>query len=148
MSRVCSEAHSSRSLLSKRDTRGGKSGVSTWDADQYGKGSNTVFQRLPKRLKDKCLTNGSRNSHLLSIAPTGTIALTSDNVRNAPCILDSGCHRPAFCRPPPYAYASVEFQVGTSAPEQHIHFIEQGRYLAATIGRRSPLRIYPYGCNC
>jgi ribonucleotide reductase alpha subunit len=82
-----------------------KGAFPAWDAEHYGKGSNTVFQLLPKWLKDKCLTNGLRNSHLLSIAPTGTIALTSDNVRNGPPILDAGCHRPAFCRPPPHAYA-------------------------------------------
>lgn len=36
--------------------------------------------RLPKDLKDKIRKQGIRNSHLISIAPTGTISFTADNV--------------------------------------------------------------------
>jgi len=35
---------------------------------------------LPENLRDKIRTHGLRNSHLLSIAPTGTISLTADNI--------------------------------------------------------------------
>ena len=41
--------------------------------------SNFV-KNLPRRLRDKIKENGIRNSHLTSIAPTGTISLISDNV--------------------------------------------------------------------
>jgi ribonucleoside-diphosphate reductase alpha chain len=37
-------------------------------------------QRLPQELQDAIRTHGIRNSHLTSIAPTGTISLTADNV--------------------------------------------------------------------
>lgn len=37
-------------------------------------------QRLPQDLRDAIAKHGLRNSHLLSIAPTGTISLTADNV--------------------------------------------------------------------
>ena len=50
-----------------------------WDAISYG--SNTkVFNELPHVMKLNIRKHGLRNSHLLSIAPTGTIALTSDNI--------------------------------------------------------------------
>lgn len=37
-------------------------------------------QTLPEDVLDEIRANGIRNSHLLSIAPTGTISLTADNV--------------------------------------------------------------------
>ena len=36
--------------------------------------------RLPNDLKEKIRINGIRNSHLISIAPTGTISFTADNI--------------------------------------------------------------------
>lgn len=49
-----------------------------FDAEKYTSGEfiNTLPQYLIDRIKD----HGIRNSHLLSIAPTGTISLTADNV--------------------------------------------------------------------
>lgn len=38
------------------------------------------IQRLPQDLKDKIKAQGIRNSHLISIAPTGTISFTADNI--------------------------------------------------------------------
>lgn len=49
-----------------------------WNHDDY---SNSAFIRtLPGWLQDDIAVYGTRNSHLLSIAPTGTISLTADNV--------------------------------------------------------------------
>jgi ribonucleoside-diphosphate reductase alpha chain len=43
----------------------------------------TFASRLPARLKERIRTHGLRNSHLLSIAPTGTISLAfADNASN------------------------------------------------------------------
>ncbi|WBY02518.1 adenosylcobalamin-dependent ribonucleoside-diphosphate reductase [Ramlibacter tataouinensis] len=43
----------------------------------------TFASRLPQALKDRIRTHGIRNSHLLSIAPTGTVSLAfADNASN------------------------------------------------------------------
>jgi ribonucleoside-diphosphate reductase alpha chain len=53
-----------------------------FNADLYGSG-NSFASRLPQPLKDKIRAQGLRNSHLLSIAPTGTISLAfADNASN------------------------------------------------------------------
>ncbi len=53
-----------------------------FNADLYLTGSNFA-SRLPQPLKDKIRAHGLRNSHLLSIAPTGTISLAfADNASN------------------------------------------------------------------
>ncbi len=52
------------------------------DADQY-LAAPRFASRLPDELKDKIRQYGIRNSHLLSIAPTGTISLAfADNASN------------------------------------------------------------------
>jgi len=49
-----------------------------WEWEAY---SNSKFIRtLPDEIQHKIATTGIRNSHLTSIAPTGTISLTADNV--------------------------------------------------------------------
>ncbi|HJW11862.1 MAG TPA: LAGLIDADG family homing endonuclease, partial [Albitalea sp.] len=53
-----------------------------FNADLYLSGS-TFASRLPQPLKERIRANGLRNSHLLSIAPTGTISLAfADNASN------------------------------------------------------------------
>lgn len=49
-----------------------------YDEDKYLK--SAFIQTLPEWVQEKIRTNGIRNSHLTSIAPTGTISLTADNV--------------------------------------------------------------------
>jgi ribonucleoside-diphosphate reductase alpha chain len=49
-----------------------------FDKDKYLQSG--FIKTLPQDLKDKIAQQGIRNSHLLSIAPTGTISLTADNV--------------------------------------------------------------------
>lgn len=49
-----------------------------YDKDKYLAGE--FIQTLPEDVLDEIHTNGIRNSHLLSIAPTGTISLAADNV--------------------------------------------------------------------
>jgi ribonucleoside-diphosphate reductase alpha chain len=49
-----------------------------FDVDKYMEGP--FIKRLPSWLQLKIRTQGIRNSHLLSMAPTGTISLTADNV--------------------------------------------------------------------
>ena len=52
------------------------------DANQY-LAAPRFASRLPEEIKDKIRTHGIRNSHLLSIAPTGTISLAfADNASN------------------------------------------------------------------
>ena len=53
-----------------------------FNAELYLSGGSFA-SRLPKALKDKIRAQGLRNSHLLSIAPTGTISLAfADNASN------------------------------------------------------------------
>lgn len=53
-----------------------------FNADMYLSGGSFA-SRLPQPLKDKLRAQGLRNSHLLSIAPTGTISLAfADNASN------------------------------------------------------------------
>ena len=53
-----------------------------FNADLYLSG-DTFASRLPQALKDRIRAHGIRNSHLLSIAPTGTISLGfADNASN------------------------------------------------------------------
>jgi len=48
-----------------------------FDPNKYG---GTFFDTLPEDIKKMVREYGIRNSHLLSIAPTGTISLSADNV--------------------------------------------------------------------
>ncbi|RYF28027.1 MAG: adenosylcobalamin-dependent ribonucleoside-diphosphate reductase [Comamonadaceae bacterium] len=53
-----------------------------FDADGY-LGEGTFASRLPQALQQAIRTHGIRNSHLLSIAPTGTVSLAfADNASN------------------------------------------------------------------
>lgn len=49
-----------------------------FDAEKYCQGR--FIQSLPEELQQKIRENGLRNSHLTSIAPTGTISLFAENV--------------------------------------------------------------------
>jgi ribonucleoside-diphosphate reductase alpha chain len=52
-----------------------------FDAEHYG--ASPYIRRLPDALQEAVRAHGVRNSHLLSIAPTGTISLAfADNVSN------------------------------------------------------------------
>lgn len=51
-----------------------------FDREKYGNHEGSFFSTLPDRIKGLVTTHGLRNSHLLSIAPTGTISLSADNV--------------------------------------------------------------------
>jgi ribonucleoside-diphosphate reductase alpha chain len=53
-----------------------------FDASQYFQEGNFA-SRLPVHLQEAICTHGLRNSHLLSIAPTGTVSLAfADNASN------------------------------------------------------------------
>ena len=61
--------------------RGRKGRFPLFDAD--GSSTSGMARRLPEALRDEIATHGLRNSHLLSIAPTGTISLAfADNASN------------------------------------------------------------------
>jgi ribonucleoside-diphosphate reductase alpha chain len=49
-----------------------------YDKEQYLEAE--FIQKLPQDIRDLIATHGIRNSHLISIAPTGTISLTADNI--------------------------------------------------------------------
>lgn len=49
-----------------------------FDKDKYLK--SVFIETLPKSIRESIYKNGIRNSHLTSIAPTGTISITADNI--------------------------------------------------------------------
>jgi ribonucleoside-diphosphate reductase alpha chain len=49
-----------------------------FDSELYGNGG--FFETLPDLIKEEIFNHGIRNSHLLSIAPTGTISLGANNI--------------------------------------------------------------------
>ncbi|MDH3747650.1 MAG: adenosylcobalamin-dependent ribonucleoside-diphosphate reductase [Gammaproteobacteria bacterium] len=49
-----------------------------FDAQKYLRAP--FVSRLPNRLQDEIASNGMRNSHLLAIAPTGTVSLLANNI--------------------------------------------------------------------
>ena len=74
LSIICNSAYEASSDLAKE-----KGSFPLFDRDKYLE-SSTFIKRLPKELRDKIKVNGLRNSHLTSIAPTGTISFCADNI--------------------------------------------------------------------
>jgi ribonucleoside-diphosphate reductase alpha chain len=77
-----SEAMRDRAYLASVDLARERGAFPLFNADMYLAGGNFA-SRLPAEIKQKIRSHGIRNSHLLSIAPTGTISLAfSDNASN------------------------------------------------------------------
>lgn len=80
--RKISEFMRNRAYLASSDLAKERGAFPLFNADLYLSGGNFA-SRLPAEVKDKIRKNGIRNSHLLSIAPTGTISLAfADNASN------------------------------------------------------------------
>ncbi len=80
--RKISEYMRNRSYLASSDLAKERGAFPLFNADLYLSGGNFA-SRLPAEVKDKIRKHGIRNSHLLSIAPTGTISLAfADNASN------------------------------------------------------------------
>ena len=80
--RKISEFMRNRAYLASADLAKERGAFPLFNADLYLSGGNFA-SRLPAEVKDKIRKNGIRNSHLLSIAPTGTISLAfADNASN------------------------------------------------------------------
>jgi ribonucleoside-diphosphate reductase alpha chain len=76
------EAMRDRAYLYSVELARERGGFPMFNADLYLSGGNFA-SRLPQAIKDKIRRHGIRNSHLLSIAPTGTISLAfADNASN------------------------------------------------------------------
>lgn len=78
---LANEAYRASAMLAKE-----KGAFSLFDKEKYLEGK--FIKRLDKDVQELIAENGIRNSHLTSIAPTGTISLGADNV-------SSGCE-PVF----------------------------------------------------
>jgi ribonucleoside-diphosphate reductase alpha chain len=108
--RDCSYAASSDLALEKGS-------FPLYDAMQYQQGA--FIKSLPQWLQDKIAIQGMRNSHLTSIAPTGTISLVADNV-------SSGIEPPFML----YYDRSIEQFDGT-----HVERVEDYAYRHGVHGR-------------
>ncbi|MFJ5380976.1 adenosylcobalamin-dependent ribonucleoside-diphosphate reductase [Cupriavidus sp. CER94] len=76
-----SEAMRDHAYLASVELADEKGAFPLFDADAYLRGG--FVSRLPDAVRDAIRTHGLRNSHLLSIAPTGTITLAfADNASN------------------------------------------------------------------
>lgn len=67
------ECYTASALLAQE-----KGAFPLYNKDKYTQGR--FFKTLPKKVRELIEEHGLRNSHLTSIAPTGTISLTADNV--------------------------------------------------------------------
>jgi len=82
MARRISEAMRDAAYLASADLAVERGAFALFNADLYLSGGNFA-SRLPAAVKERVRTVGLRNSHLLSIAPTGTISLAfADNASN------------------------------------------------------------------
>ncbi|HLW05126.1 MAG TPA: adenosylcobalamin-dependent ribonucleoside-diphosphate reductase [Azoarcus sp.] len=82
MAAKISEYMRDRSYLASVELAVERGAFPLFNADMYLSGGNFA-SRLPAHVKDKIRKHGIRNSHLLSIAPTGTISLAfADNASN------------------------------------------------------------------
>lgn len=82
MARRISEVMRNAAYEASSDMAAERGAFPLFNADLYLSGGSFA-SRLPQGLKDKIRTQGLRNSHLLSIAPTGTISLAfADNASN------------------------------------------------------------------
>ncbi len=82
MARRISEVMRDASYEASADLARERGSFPLFNADLYLSGS-TFASRLPQPVKDRIRAQGLRNSHLLSIAPTGTISLAfADNASN------------------------------------------------------------------
>ena len=82
MARRISEVLRDASYEASADLARERGSFPLFNADLYLSGS-TFASRLPQAVKDRIRAQGLRNSHLLSIAPTGTISLAfADNASN------------------------------------------------------------------
>ncbi|MBP7468649.1 MAG: adenosylcobalamin-dependent ribonucleoside-diphosphate reductase [Thauera sp.] len=80
--RKISEYMRNRAYLASTELARERGAFPLFNADLYLSGGNFA-SRLPADVKDKIRKQGIRNSHLLSIAPTGTISLAfADNASN------------------------------------------------------------------
>ncbi|GAB1458987.1 hypothetical protein MASR2M50_07610 [Thauera sp.] len=80
--RKISEFMRNRAYLASSELARERGAFPLFNADLYLSGGNFA-SRLPADVKDKIRKHGIRNSHLLSIAPTGTISLAfADNASN------------------------------------------------------------------
>jgi ribonucleoside-diphosphate reductase alpha chain len=82
MARKISEFMRDQAYLASVELAKERGAFPLFNADLYLSGGNFA-SRLPNEVKDKIRKHGLRNSHLLSIAPTGTISLAfADNASN------------------------------------------------------------------
>ncbi|MDM4766609.1 adenosylcobalamin-dependent ribonucleoside-diphosphate reductase [Pelomonas sp. SE-A7] len=82
MARRISEVMRNAAYEASSDMAAERGAFPLFNADLYLSGGSFA-SRLPQSLKDKIRAQGLRNSHLLSIAPTGTISLAfADNASN------------------------------------------------------------------
>lgn len=73
LERLCHQAYRASAMLARE-----KGPFPLYDPQSYLSGA--FIQTLPEDIRDLIREHGIRNSHLISIAPTGTISLCADNV--------------------------------------------------------------------
>jgi ribonucleoside-diphosphate reductase alpha chain len=70
---ICYTAYQASSDIAKE-----KGSFPLFNKDEYIESG--FVSRLPSEIKESIMKNGMRNSHLMSIAPTGTISFCADNI--------------------------------------------------------------------
>ena len=83
MAVAITEALRDTAYLASVDLAKERGAFALFDAEKYLDQGGAFTKRLPEHIREAIRTHGIRNSHLVSIAPTGTIALAfADNASN------------------------------------------------------------------
>lgn len=94
-----------------------------FDTERFSQGN--FFKTLPEPVRHRILRDGLRNSHLTSIAPTGTISLTADNV--------SGGIEPVFSYLTERPINTVAGQIMERVEDYGVAFLNTRGRLAANV---------------
>jgi ribonucleoside-diphosphate reductase alpha chain len=136
MAAICHEAYRTSVALAREKGR-----FPWFDAVRYPAGA--FIRTLPDYIRRAIETHGIRNSHLLAIAPTGTVSLLAGNVSSGLEPIFAGCHRRAVLgedgRPQEFVLTDYALQLWRGAAGGRRTDVPPGFVTAGEVPPRSHL---------